>query len=83
MMEIYNYFNELIVDYNQCYLQQFTLDIRLVEECIVVLENHYFVLNALLSNVDNELKDKLENLRNIIWSLYSRLETLFQGKYTN
>lgn len=79
-MDITEYFEELISDYDQCYRRQFDSDVRQVEECLLILENHCLVLNALSANVENEIKDKLKNIYTMVWSLYSRLETLFEGQ---
>lgn len=76
-MNITEYFEELISDYEQCYRQQFHSDIRLVEECILMLEKHCFVLNALSGNVENEVKDKLDEMHIMVWALHSTLETLY------
>ncbi|KAK5650433.1 hypothetical protein RI129_001462 [Pyrocoelia pectoralis] len=79
-MNIAEYLEELISDYDHCYRRQLDLDVRLVEECILMLENHCCTINALSANVNNEVKDKLNNIHAIVWSLYSRLETLFEDR---
>lgn len=78
-MNITEYFEELMSDYEQCYRRQFDSDIRLVDECILMLENHCFVLSALSGNVEYEVKDKLDNIHAMVWALHSTLETLFDG----
>ncbi|KAL1487700.1 hypothetical protein ABEB36_015607 [Hypothenemus hampei] len=83
-MNITEYFEELISDYHECYRRQFDLDVRLIEENLLRLENHCFVLNRLLANVENELlQEKLNNLHSMVWELHSILENLFEERPTN
>ncbi|XP_031351423.1 uncharacterized protein LOC116176801 isoform X2 [Photinus pyralis] len=80
-MNIAEYFEDFISDYEKCYRQQYDQDIRLVDEYILILENHHFVLNALSENVQNEpVKEKLDQMQMAVWSLYSKLETLFEDR---
>ncbi|KAL1488698.1 hypothetical protein ABEB36_014497 [Hypothenemus hampei] len=54
-MNVIEYLEELMYDYDQCYRRQFDLDIRLVEENLLKLEDHCVLLNTFLSHVENDL----------------------------
>ncbi|KAL1489247.1 hypothetical protein ABEB36_014180 [Hypothenemus hampei] len=76
------YFQELISDYQECYRRQFDLNIILVEENLITLEDHCFILNRLLTNVDNDLlQEKFQNLHSMEWQLHSILQNLFDAQH--